>query len=317
MYKYVIIASLVLINFAVIAQNQYAVSKSTYITFNAGPSKYLGDVGGQPTNFLAKLRLDNATFFGGVGVQRFFANAFAVEAFYNFGKLYATDATIKYSSSSDSEYFRYRRNLDFKTHINELQLSTSFFPFKLLNNKSTWYKYRLQPMLTIGAGYYSFNPQGTYFDDQTTSWVSLQPLHTEGQTYAEYGNIPAYKLRQYNIIYGGGFNYKAADNLLFYAQVKSRKLFTDYLDDVSGYYIDKNIHSRNITDAELLELATVMSDKSSQVDPFFTNSPGDIRGNNKKYDAYFTYTFGVSFRIAYKFGKYAQHYKYDDNETCR
>jgi hypothetical protein len=123
-------------------------------------------------------------------------------------------------------------------------------------------------------------------------------------------------LQQINIPYGYGITYFVADNFFVSLSMNNRKLFTDYLDDVSGTYINTNIHQNYFTDQETIDIATLMSDKSSLINPFRTNTEGDIRGNTVKADSFYTYNLKIGLRLGRKLSKKADFYKYDATEIC-
>jgi hypothetical protein len=296
------------------AQNMRSTGTSTFICFQGGPSKYLGDVGGHPTSFADILKPNKNTFFYGVSIQRFYKRKFNYELAVNAGKLAATDADIKFTSTSD----RYRRNLDFRTNILEASATAHFYPLQFLNKKSKVYKFTVQPFVFGGLGYYSFNPQGSYYDQvfKQTYWIDLKPLHTEGQGYTEYPNKKEYALQQVCIPYGFGFTYYVAENFFISLSMNNRKLFTDYIDDVSGTYINPKVHENYFTDQETQDIAKLMSDKSFLIDPFAVNTAGEIRGNTIKADSFYNYNLKIGFRLGRKLSKKADYYKYDATEIC-
>ena len=75
--------------------------------------------------------------------------------------------------------------------------------------------------------------------DVDGSWVKTAPLRLEGQGFAEYPDSKPYKLTQMNALVGVGFKYYVKENSYIGFEILHRKLFTDYVDDVSNdYYID-------------------------------------------------------------------------------
>ena len=316
--KYVFLYITLCVTHYASAQNMFGVGRSTFICFQGGPSKYLGDIGGHPNKWGDKLSLDKNTFFMGASLQRFYKRTFSFELGINTGYLAASDADIKYTSTADPEYLRYRRNLDFKTKIVEGSVLFNVYPLQFFGKNTRIHKFPIQPFIFGGAGYFSFNPQGSYYDAsyKTTLWLDLQPLHTEGQGYAEYPDRKPYKLQQGNLPYGWGLTYFVADNLFVSISMNGRKLFTDYLDDVSTTYIDTKLHEKYLESEDVIESAIIMSDKSPLVDPFFKNIVGDIRGNTMKKDAFFNYNIKVGMRIARKKSKKPNFYKFDDTEVC-
>ncbi len=120
------------------------------------------------------------------------------------------------------------RNLAFETSIVEFSLVGEYYLFNL-------YERKYSPYVFGGLALYKFNP---YAFDINMQKVYLQPLSTEGQGIAGYAGKP-YKLTQMALPLGGGFKFAINDNLRVGVELGLRKLFTDYLDDVSGNYADE------------------------------------------------------------------------------
>ena len=81
-------------------------------------------------------------------------------------------------ANSNSKYVQ-SRNLNFKSHIYEASLVTSFYPTTLTKLKKEW---KIKPYVMAGVGLFSFYPKA-YCDGE---WVALRPLHTEGQNSKQY-----------------------------------------------------------------------------------------------------------------------------------
>lgn len=179
-----------------------------------------------------KGELDNnfSTKFSRYGVGAHFVFLFSPHwnvraTFYN-GEVTASDA----SSTND---WTINRNLAFRSSINEFGFQ---LVYKFLGEKTGELARRnITPYLFAGVAVYHFNPQ----DSINGIWVNLQPLGTEGQ-YLTTGNNPKpYSLTQIAIPFGIGLTKKLNDNFDIGIEVGFRKLFTDYLDDVSGVYPDE------------------------------------------------------------------------------
>jgi hypothetical protein len=120
------------------------------------------------------------------------------------------------------------RNLSFQTNITEFSLVAEINTFDM--NYKRW-----SPYIFGGLAVFHFNP---YTYDQQNNKVYLQPLGTEGQGIAGYS--PKYSLTQLALPFGGGIKFNISDKIRIAGEVGLRKLFTDYLDDVSGNYADPN-----------------------------------------------------------------------------
>jgi hypothetical protein len=120
------------------------------------------------------------------------------------------------------------RNLSFQSPITEFSLVGEFNTFDMTVK-------RWSPYVFGGLALYHFNP---YTFDQSGNKVYLQPLGTEGQGLPGYEK--QYSLTQLAIPFGGGIKYDISEKVRLAFEVGLRKLFTDYLDDVSGKYADVN-----------------------------------------------------------------------------
>jgi hypothetical protein len=300
------------------AQDMYASNRYTYISGFVGPSQYLGDIGNQTNNFWGQYRLQQNTWFGGASIQRVYNNKLSVELQYTIGRLAAADRDINFANAADPNYLLYQRNLDFRTNISEFALNVHAMPLAILFARRKVALWKAQPYITVGGGTYKFKPQGSVYDAvfNKTIWYDLPAYSTEGQGFAEYPSRQPYALRQYNIQYGFGIHYNLSSFYYCAVGTSGRKLFTDYLDDVSSTYIEPTLYNRYLANAEEVEIATLLSNKSVLVNPFAPYPPGEMRGNSNKYDAYYSLYFKFGFRIGVKKGTQATHYKYDDTEIC-
>lgn len=263
------------------------------ILFEAGPSlnimNCLTDIGGRKgigKKFVKDLNLGKTTVGGGVFFSATFKNAFALRMEAAFGKIQASDDVLK--GITDIAFERYNRNLNFRTNITELSLVAELHPMFLFIN---WegkdvLPPRYSPYLLGGVGYYSFNPQGLY----EGKWIDLQPLSTEGQGIM--ANRPTYSLRQMNLPLGIGVRYELSPLLNIRGEFVYRKLFTDYLDDVSTNYVDPSIYDAAF-DPDKAFIAKIMSDRQITK----RTGVGGIRGSAKEKDAFFSFNIKLSLII--------------------
>lgn len=128
--------------------------------------------------------------------------------------------------SDDPEMLK--RNLSFETAISEFSVVGEYYLQNLYDHKFT-------PYVFAGLAVYHFNP---YASQGSAQKIFLQPLSTEGQGLAAYPNRKPYHLTQLAIPFGGGVKYAINDRIHLGLEVGLRKLFTDYLDDVSTSYAD-------------------------------------------------------------------------------
>ena len=110
------------------------------------------------------------------------------------------------------------------------------------------------------------NPQGKVNEGSSLpeagEWVNLKPLGTEGQMSDKY-DFDTYNNFQIAIPFGIGVNYRMGGNIDLSFQVGLRYLFFDYIDDISGDYVDLG--------ALESDLAREMSDRSQELTSASTN----------------------------------------------
>ena len=210
--------------------------------------------------------------------------AIAVAARFNFNERICLRFSGNYGEvsayDSDSEnLFELARNLSFQSTILEgnAQLEFNFLPY-LHGSKDNFFT----PYVLAGLSTVHFNPMTEY----EGKLVELRPLGTEGQFKGE-----EYRKSSLAINYGFGLkldiNYYWSINV----ELSGRRMATDYLDDVSTVYADKDdiqqIHG---------ELGAILSDRSILVDGVDQNlltQPGRQRGNSSTNDSFAYFRVGV------------------------
>ncbi|MDP4264075.1 MAG: DUF6089 family protein [Bacteroidota bacterium] len=176
------------------------------------------------------------------------------------------------------------RNLAFETKLIELSALGEYYIFNL-------YDTRYSPYVFAGLAVFHYNP---YAFNGTTNKIYLKPLSTEGEGLAGYPQRKPYSLTQIAIPFGGGIKYAINDNLRIGLELGLRKLFTDYLDDVSTTYVDPG---------DLLaakgQLAVDMSYRGDEVaggNPAYP-AKGSQRGSDKKKDWYYFFGIHLTYRL--------------------
>jgi uncharacterized protein DUF6089 len=202
---------------------------------------------------------------------------FMVRAGLTHGKVAGAD---KYSSKPDLRL----RNLSFESKITELSLLLEYSAFNLYNRKYT-------PYFFGGLALYHFNPYAT---EANGLQVFLKPLSTEGQGLANYPDRKPYSLTQMSLPFGGGIRFALNDNVRLSLEIGLRKLFMDYLDDVSTTYVDPSDLL-----AEKGPKAVEISYRGDEVpggSPFYPTK-GDQRGGANIPDWYYFSGLHISFRL--------------------
>jgi Domain of unknown function (DUF6089) len=197
-----------------------------------------------------------------------------------FGKIESYDSILK---KKDPDLIgRYGRNLSFRSKISDFQLALEIHPlfFKHYDENEAPY---WSPYLVAGIGYFSFNPQAN-LDGR---WYDLYPLHLEGQGFEEYPDRKRYKLNQINIPLGAGIKYELNSFLNMRFEIVYRKLFTDYLDDVSTTYVDPSLFNVYLQPSQAA-IAQRLYSRMQELQPGYIVKNGQERGDPKDKDAYFT-----------------------------
>jgi hypothetical protein len=197
-----------------------------------------------------------------------------------------THGLITGDDAMNSSRPRINRNLSFRSQIQEFsaQLVIDFIP----TDRRYMFRPTVVPYIFGGIGLFSFNPQGQLNDE----WIDLQPLGTEGQWLADPENRypEPYELTQVVVPLGGGLRFRLGRRWDMELEVGWRKTFTDYLDDVSGFYADRDdLLAANPTSA-------IMADRSDPVEwPNGIAGHNGIRGDNTQKDWYIYTSIGFSY----------------------
>jgi Domain of unknown function (DUF6089) len=247
----------------------------------------LTDLGGKKGNgrkFLQDVNWKLSRPVGGLYLSITYHDYLGIRMSFIQGSVTANDSVLKGKNYPAS--LRYNRNLHFRSKIAEWNAVMEFHPLYLQQSKSP----NVSPYLSLGFGYFCFEPEA-YLDG---SWISLQPLHTEGQGFREYPKRVEYKTRQGNIPLGLGAKYDLSNLLVCRIEFEYRILFTDYLDDVSQNYIDPSLFYKYFPDQKAV-LAQRLADRSGEIDPSRQTKPEAMRGNAGNKDTYFSFTMKLGF----------------------
>jgi hypothetical protein len=270
---------------------------SAELGFTVGPMVFLGDLGGHAgtgTTFIKDYNMNTTKLavgaYGAVYPTQWLGFRFSL----NYGNVEGFDADIK--PHGGDEDTRLARNLDFRSAIIEGTVMAEFYPTVFLEDDPDDVTGRLRPYGVLGLGLFHFNPQGSYVDPNTgeTTWVDLRPLHTEGEGFPGYGK--EYSLTQLNIPMGVGVKYFFSENVNVSFEIIHRKTFTDYIDDVSGRYIDPSLFYKYLPPAQAA-IAVAISNKSADGYATPGYGPGAKRGDPSQNDAYFTAQFKLGIRL--------------------
>jgi hypothetical protein len=260
-----------------------------------GPMFFVGDLGGSAGEgkaFVKDLDLPLTKFSKGLYLTYSPVEFIGIRLAANLGYLEGNDAEAP--AKGGEEMDRLERNLHFKTKISEVYAAVEIYPTYFLEQYEGL-KGKLRPYLLAGVGMFHFNPE---VQDVDGKWVNTQPLSLEGQGFAAYPDSKPYKLTQKNVLAGLGFKYYFSENFYTGFEILHRKLFTDYVDDVSNdHYIDPIHFDQNLSAADAL-IARRLFYRATYTFP--TTRPYEEyaqRGDPTQNDAYFSSILRLGWRM--------------------
>lgn len=236
-------------SFSVTAQEGYEIGGWV------GLSNYYGDLN---PNF----KLSSPGYALGIIARKNFNERVSLTGSFGYARVSAADST-----STNS--YQLKRNLSFRSGIIDAAVTLDFNFFKYLHGS---YEYFYTPYIFAGFGFSRFNPKAELDGDI----YKLSDFNTEGVQYS---------LITFNLAYGVGVKYDLSRDWSINVTLSGRRLFTDYLDDVSQTYPDRAVLFANGG-----QTAVDLSDRSG--DPDFART-GFQRGNQRDNDYYYFLTFSI------------------------
>lgn len=172
------------------------------------------------------------------------------------------------------------RNLSFESSLAEVAVLGEYnlLAFAPRNDQ------RAALYVTAGLAGFRYNPKAAFNGEL----VELQPLETEGVSYSRLGLA---------VPFGAGVKVNLSHRVNVGIEVLLRHTFTDYLDDVSGDYVDLFAqYEANPTAAALAFRAPQAADAA------LDNPVGTPRGNVDGTDRYLTTVLSIGFNLTSKHG---------------
>lgn len=257
-----------LLLFLFISLAQLAQAQQSSVDFIAGLANYQGDLQSKRYTFkLAKTAV-------GIGASHQLGAQTTIRASLIFTQVEGDD---KFQKDPQLQI----RNLRFYSKITEFNVNLQY-------NFMDIYAKKYTPYIFAGLGVFKFDP---YIYDNLDNKIYLKPLTTEGQGL--FPNKKNYKTTQIAIPFGAGFKYAINETIDLGIELGARKLFTDYIDDVSTSYSDyftlKGARG---------QLATDLAFRSDELQPLPYPADGTKRGSPRYKDWYYLTTLTLS----YKFG---------------
>lgn len=258
---------------------RYTINKKyTTVGISLNGINYFGDLAPKDEIFSTNLSLTRLDL--GLFITRRLGPRFSVRGSFNWGRLKGDD--FKSADPADElARFRYVRNLQFRNDIKELAV-VGVIDF--VENLSTYRSRKsIVPYGFAGIAVFHHNPKALVPDVDVNNgnapfpnageWVDLAPLRTEGVSY---------KKIQLAIPFGAGVRFRVNERMDIGFEIGYRYLFFDYIDDVSGDFVDLGSLSS--------DLARALSDRSREVNAV---ESGDIRQTGVIPNLMETYTSAV------------------------
>ncbi|MEP6950567.1 MAG: DUF6089 family protein [Ginsengibacter sp.] len=240
-------------------------AQNFHINLLAGASNYSGDLQDKSFTF------SQSHLAGGIGVSYDLSDKFSIRSGLTLGKV----------SGDDKKGTNKLRNLNFTSNLTEVNLGLEYYITRLQDHALT-------PYVFAGIALYHFNP---YTTDTSGTKYFLKPLSTEGEGFVDGRNN--YSLTQLAIPFGAGVKLSLSENINVGIELGLRKLFTDYLDDVSSTYVDEGLLLTNRGPK-----ATELAYRGGELKNGNSYPPaGSARGGAKHKDWYYLTGLTLSFRI--------------------
>ncbi|MEN9548447.1 MAG: hypothetical protein RIR12_1038 [Bacteroidota bacterium] len=265
-----------------------------------GPIHFLGDLGGgvgRGTKFIKDLDIPLTKLNKGLYLNYYPTEWLGLRLAGNIGYVEGDDtqAPAKGGAEEDRKY----RNLSFHSKISEVYAGVELYP-TVFFEKYDGLLGKIRPFVVGGVGVYHFDP---YTKGANGKDVRLQPLSLEGQGFPQYPDSKPYKLTQMNILLGVGFKYYIKENFYVGLEMLHRKLFTDYIDDVSkDFYVDPIHFDANLSSTQAV-LARSLYYRGTYTSA--ASNPGDSRyspqvaqrGDPSENDAFFSSILRMGWRL--------------------
>ncbi|MFI5150101.1 MAG: DUF6089 family protein [Bacteroidia bacterium] len=254
-----------------------------------GAANYLGDIGGGIStrkNFVPDMKMGETRFAGGAFARLKVHPKASVQFGFDYGHIQGDDKLTTNPARHD-------RNLNFKNNIYELNAMGQFF-FYEINDLGHTYRYRNDFRAYVGVGIAGFHHNPKTLD----GGIALQPLETENVSYSLYQfSIPA----QMGCYFTIDKRYRIGWDITW------RTTFTDYLDDVSGHYVNPATQTHQ---------AAALADRTNELNLSqavknnygWYEGKGAKRGDPTHKDSYIFSTINMSYALRGKSTFYRSNY---------
>jgi opacity protein-like surface antigen len=250
-----------------------AAAQNFHFSARLGLAGYHGDLKAH------KISLSQTRFMGSIGARYDLSEHLSARTYLTFASLQADD---KKGTTAMQQ-----RNLHFKTSLLDWELTAQYNIFSL--NYRWW-----TPYVFAGIGLYHYKP---YTKDTAGTKRFLKPLSTEGQGFLP--GVDEYKLTGFSLPLGVGAEYSLNEDMRLGLELGYRKIFTDYLDDVSTTYVDQAA-----LQSARGQTAVDMAWRGDEIHGGPYPVAGTRRGDASKRDGY--YFVALTYTLRFYFDKYKQ-----------
>ncbi|HYD20058.1 MAG TPA: DUF6089 family protein [Flavipsychrobacter sp.] len=237
--------------------------------------------------------LGGAQYFGDLNETTFkyVRPAGSIFARYHFnpfisGKVSVVFAKVGFDDKLSNNPYNRKRNLNFESEVFEASVQAEFNFFRFATGRDGG---RFTPYLTLGVGVFHYNPY-TFYNGQK---YHLRPIGTEGQNYGY--DQHKYSTTAVCFPIGFGLKYWLRPGVNLGFEIADRLTMTDYLDDVSTYYVDRDLFAGNVNNPVPQYFIQDRSLEVTPSDPI--GRPGKQRGNPATRDQYMTAMITLSFQL--------------------
>ena len=234
--------------------------------FTGGMSHFIGDVGNYGLHF-------PQGFNAGISA------IYAIDPHYSL-EVSGLYGIVGNDDALSSIEWRRNRNLNFRSHIYELHGKVNFNFFPVTSKKGENHS----PYVFLGYGMFAFYPEAWY----QNRWVKLRPLGTEGQGTA-LNSQGIYPEVSSLILFGLGYTINISRIMNIYIESGFRRTATDFLDDVSGFYVNPT---------ELAEIRGPLAAELSNRSIIRYDTTDRLRGNPNNNDWYVFTNFKIIFKLS-------------------
>lgn len=264
------------------------------IVLSLGAANFLGDLGGADqigTYYYRDLELSQTKFHLSAGYRYRFTPTISVKGGFYYGRVSGSDLLT-------NEPARRNRRLEFRTDLFEVSAQFEYalieehIKGRYIRGKT---KFPVNIYLFGGLGFLRFNPKSRI--NFEGDWIALQPLGTEGQGLPD---GPGDKYLRFTVVIpaGIGFKYPITNQWHIGLEYGPRVTFSDYIDDVSGVYFDRNkIGEANGENAKYFADPASYNYPDKPFNPNGWTQPGQRRGNSSRNDSYMFAHLSVSYKL--------------------